>query len=48
MLRVNLNFTIVSMVNFVADNSSGNSSDDCGFIDNSDTNTNATLNEVKN
>jgi len=34
MLRVNFNFTIVSMVNFYANSSTANETSDCGFIEN--------------
>lgn len=39
MLRVNFNFTIVSMVNFYPDNSTSNSSSECGFQENNENST---------
>jgi hypothetical protein len=46
MLRVNINFTIVSMVNYDTNSSNNDSLDGCGFIDDDESDTGSTRNDV--
>ena len=46
MLRVNINFTIVSMVNFESNETSDDALDECGFFEEDQSSSNSTTKDV--